>query len=115
MVIARLYPKDARRLGRAKAHREHGSERNRPLAEDVARVTFADHALDPVDRLDRLDPTLEHCEERRFGALGRGVLACSEPDVRRRPRQALARSRVERSEQRDASDLLRGHHGLLTT
>ena len=38
-------------------------------------AALADDALDPVDELDRLDPALEHGEERPLVALVRGVLA----------------------------------------
>ncbi len=51
------------------------AERDRHLAEEVARVALADDALDPVDELDRLDPALEHREERPLVALVGRVLA----------------------------------------
>ena len=75
VVVVRLDPHDARRLRRAEADREHRPERDRHLAEDVARLALADDALDPVDELDRLDAALEHGEERPLVALVRRVLA----------------------------------------
>ena len=64
VVVVRLDPHHARRLGRAKPDREDRAERDRHLAEDVAGLPLADDALDPVDELDRLDAALEHGEER---------------------------------------------------
>ena len=75
-------------------------------------LPLADDALDPVDELDRLDPALEHGEQRALAALVRRVLARDEADVRRQPAKLLALGRVERREERDLPDLLRRHHAL---
>ena len=75
VVVVGLDPQDPRRLGRAEADREDRPERDRHLAEDVARAALADDALDPVDELDRLDAPVEHREERALGARVRRVLA----------------------------------------
>jgi hypothetical protein len=75
VVVASVDPHDARRLGCTKPHREHSSERDRDLSEDVTRATLAEDALDPVDAPDRLYPTLEHSEERTLGAFVRRILA----------------------------------------
>ena len=75
VVVLRLDPQHARLLGRAEPDGEHGPQRQRHLAEDVPRLTRADDALDPVDELDRLDPTLEHGEKRALAALVHRVLA----------------------------------------
>ena len=48
-------------LGRTKADREDRPERDRHLAEDVARLALADDALDLAE-LDGLDAALEHGE-----------------------------------------------------
>ncbi len=69
VVVVRLDPHHARCLGGSEADRERGSEHDRHLAEDVARVSLADHPLDAVDELDRLDPALEHGEQRSLVAL----------------------------------------------
>ena len=46
VVVVRLDPHHARRLGGPEADREDGAERDRHLAEDVARLALADDALD---------------------------------------------------------------------
>ena len=96
--------------GGAEADREHGAERDRHLAEGVPRVPLADDALDPVDELDRLDPALQHGEQRALGALVRRVLARHEGDVRGQPRELLDLRGREPREERDLADLFRGHH-----
>ena len=73
-------------------------------------LPLADDALDPVDELDRLDPALEHGEQRALVALVRRVLARHEADVRGQPRQLLDLRGREPGEERDLADLLRGHH-----
>jgi hypothetical protein len=110
VVVAGLDPHDARRLGRPKAHREHGPEHDRDLAEDVAGVTLPDDALDSVDVPDRLDPPLEHGEERALVARVRRVLARHEADVGRHTRELLTLSQVEPCEEGDATDLVGRHH-----
>ena len=52
-------------------HAALADERDRHLAEHVAGESRADHPLDPVDELDRLDTALQHCEQRALGGLGR--------------------------------------------
>ena len=71
---------------------------------------LADDALDPVDKLDRLDAALEHGEERALVALVRGVLARHEADVGRRAGKPLALGSAESREDRDSGDLVRRHH-----
>ena len=110
MVVVRLDPHDARRLGRPEADREDRPEHDRHLAEDVAGLPLADDALDPVDELDRLDPTLEHGEERPLVALVRRVLARHEADVAAARAEPLALGRLEAREDREPPDLLRGDH-----
>jgi hypothetical protein len=94
---------------------EHRPERDRHLAEDVAREPLPDDALDPVGEPHRLDPALEHREQRALGALVRGVLARDERDVGRHPRQPLTSGGVERLEQRDLPDLVCGDHARDST
>ena len=66
MVVVRLDPEHARRLGaRTEADGEDRPERDRHLAEEVADVALADDARDPVDELDRLDRAVEDGEEAR--------------------------------------------------
>ena len=50
-------------------------ERDRHLSEDVAGVPLADHARDPVDVPEHLQPALEDAEERPFVPLVHGELA----------------------------------------
>src|SRR5215211_9342969 len=59
------------------------------LTEDVPRLTLPDHALDPVDELDRL--ALEQGEQRPLSALVHRVPARRQVDVRRGPGAARAR------------------------
>src|SRR5207248_6126885 len=80
------------------------------LAEDVARATLADNALDPVDELHRLDAALEHGEERALAALVGGVFARDEADVRRHAGELLALGRIERREERDRRDFVSSDH-----
>jgi hypothetical protein len=49
VIAVSLDPHHARRLGCTKSHREHRPEHDGHLPEDVARVTLAEDALDPVD------------------------------------------------------------------
>ena len=49
VVVVRLDPHHARGLRCAEPDREDRAERDRHLAEDVARLALADDALDPVD------------------------------------------------------------------
>jgi hypothetical protein len=110
VVVVRLDPHHARALGRAEAHRERRAERDRHLAEDVARGARADHSLDPVDELDRVDRSAEHREERVLAAFGDGPLTRQETDVGRRARDPLPRGGAEVGEHLDVPHLLRRHH-----
>ena len=110
MVVARLEAHDARGLRGAEPDGEDRAERDRHLAEGVARLPLADDALDPVDELDRLDPALQHGEQRALGALVRRVLARHEGDVRGQPRELLDLRGRKPGEERDLADLFRGHH-----
>ncbi len=110
MVVLRLDPHDAGRHGRAKPHREHGAKHDGHLPEDVARVTLAEDALDPVDEPGRLDAPLEHGEERALSALGRRVLSRHEAHIRRHPGEPLTLGQVETREKLDATDFLGRHH-----
>jgi hypothetical protein len=68
-------PHQPRRLGGAESDREDGAEDDRHLAEDVADDPLADHPLDPVGRLDRLDAPVEDGIDRPLVTLLRGELA----------------------------------------
>jgi hypothetical protein len=83
VVVVRIDPHDARRLGSAEADGEHRAESDRHLAEDLAGMADADRPGDAVDMLDRLDLAGEHREQRALAALVGGVLAGSELDVGR--------------------------------
>ena len=114
VVVVRLDPHHARRLGRAEADGKDRAERDRHLAEDVSQLALADDPLDAVDQLDRLDPPLEHREERALRPLVRRVLALHEADVGGGPREPLAVRRVEPGEDRHAADVvLRDHDPTL--
>ena len=110
VVVVRVDPHDARRLGGAEADGEHGAQRDRDLAEDLAGMADADRPRDPVDVLDRLDLAGEHREQRALAALVGGVLAGSEADVRRHARQLLALRGIQAREERDLRDFLRCDH-----
>jgi len=110
VVVARLKPHDARRHSRAEPHREHGAERDGHLPEDFAGVTLSQHALDPVDEPRRLDAALQDGEERALGALGGGVLAGRQADVRRDAEEPLALRGVEGRKERYSCDLLGRYH-----
>ena len=110
VVVVGLDSHDARLLRSPKPDGEHCSERDRHLPEDVSRLTLADDALDSIDELDRLDPTLEHGEERSLVARVRGVLARAEADIGRNATKPFAVGRLESREHRDPTDLVRRHH-----
>src|SRR5215211_2198780 len=76
VVVLGLDPHHARGFRCTKANRKHCSESDRHLAEDVSGTAFAHNALDPVDELDRVDPTLEDGEQRALAAFGDRILAC---------------------------------------
>src|SRR5438876_9903196 len=111
MVVVRLDPHHTRLLRRPESDREHRPERHRHLPENVPRAAVADNALEPIDELDRLDPTLENSEERALVALMHGVLARHQTDVRCYAGETVAVHRVEGREDRDPTDLVRRHHG----
>ena len=83
VVVVRIDPHDARRLGSAEADGEDRAEGDGHLAEDLAGMADADRPGDAVDMLDRLDLAGEHREQRALAALVGGVLAGSELDVGR--------------------------------
>jgi hypothetical protein len=112
VVVGRLDTHDPRRLGGAKPNREQRPERDRNLAEDVAGMSLADDAVDAVDDLYCLDPTLEEREQRALLALVGGVFAGPESDVGCRPRQPLARGPTEVAENGNATNVVCGHHRL---
>lgn len=90
---------------------EHRPERDRHLAEEVTDVPSADDTMDPVDECDRLDPTLEHGEQRPLVTLVHRVLARHEPDIRRDAREPFPLDRAESVEEGDLRELVRRHHG----
>ncbi len=111
VVVARLDPHHARRLGRAEPERERRRRarsaprrRGRPLARPPTTRSI------PSTSFDRLQPALEHREQRPLVARVDRVLAGHEPDVRREPGEPLALAAIERGEDRDGADLLRRHH-----
>jgi hypothetical protein len=111
VVVVRLDSQHAGRLGRAEADGEERPQRDRHLAEDVADRALADDARDSIDELDRLDPALEHREERAFASLVGRVLPGCESDVRRRAGEPLPIRLGQGGEDRDRPDLLRRDHG----
>ena len=111
VVVLSLDPHEARRLGSAKPEREPRPERDRHLPDEVTHVTSADDALDPVDKGDRLQATLEHGKQRSLVTRMNRVLARHEPDIRRDAGKPFALDRAEIGEDRDSGDLLRRHHG----
>src|SRR5204862_454425 len=94
--------------------RKHGPERDRHLADDVARVALADEPVDPVRHLHRLDATLEEAEERALVALVSDVLARREGDVGSRAGELLAVARLQSGEDPDPEDVVGRHHQLPT-
>ena len=110
VVVPRPDAHDPRRFGGTEADREERAERDRNLAEQLPRPALADHALDAVDGFHRLDPTLEHGEERTFVALVDDVLARSKGDVRGRTREPEAIIDVQICEDGHPTDLVHRHH-----
>jgi hypothetical protein len=110
VVVVRFDSHHPRTHRGAEAHREDRAERDRHLAEDVAGVAHADHPLDPVGALDRLDAPVEHGEQRPLTALRRRVLTRFQGDVGYDARELLALGPRERGEKRNPLDLLRGDH-----
>ena len=86
VVVLRLDSHHPGLLSRTKSDREDRAERDRDLAEEVARTALADDAWNPVDQLHGLDSALEQGEQRLPFALVRGVVAGDEADVGRRAR-----------------------------
>ncbi len=82
-------PRFASRATSPPRDREHRPEHNR-TSPKILRVTLADHVLDPVDGLDRLDPARERGEDRPLVALVRCVLARHQAQVRHHTRKPLA-------------------------
>ena len=115
VVVVGREPHHARGLGSAKPNGKHSSERDRHLAEHVARLPYADHGLDPVRGLDRLDSPFEQPEQRALAALVSRVLARDQADVGNGARKPLALRFAELSEDRDSSDLFGSDHGRKPT
>ena len=82
------------------------------LTEDVPRLTLPDHALDPVDELHRLDPTLQQAEQRTVVALVCRVLARRQADISRHAGEALVCGRIEVGKDPDPTYLLGRDHAL---
>ena len=110
VVVVRLDAHHPGLLRRTESDREHGAERDRHLADEIAGVALADDARDAVDELDRLDAAFEQREERSALALVRRVLARCEADVRGRAREPLPAFWAQGGEVRDALDLLGRDH-----
>jgi hypothetical protein len=70
----RIDPHHARCLRGAEPDGENRSQRDRHLAEDVAHIADAQHAVDAIDGPDGLDATLEHREQGALSALLRRIL-----------------------------------------
>ena len=115
VVVVGREPHHARRLGSAKPDGKHGSERDRHLAEHIARLPYADHGLDPVRGLDGLDSPFEQPEQGALAALVRRVLARNQADVGNGARKPLALRFTELREDRDPSDLFGSDHGRKPT
>ena len=110
MVVARFNPHHTRGHGGAEADWEHGPERDRDLAEEFAGIPPADHALDAVGALDRLDATVEHSEQRSFASLSCRVLPRCQADVRCDAREPLALRLIQPCEQRNQPYLFGDDH-----
>ena len=110
MVFVGLDPHHARRLGSPKAERECRRERDWHLAEKVTHFTPADNTRDTVLERDRLQAPFEDSEQGTSVTRVHRVLAGNKPDVGGDPREAFALDRTEIDKDRDASDLVRGHH-----
>ena len=110
VVVVRLDPEGTRRFRRPEPGGMRQSERDRDLPEDVTGLPLADHALDAVDELDRLDPTLEQPEERRLVSLVNRELTGAEADIGRDPTEPLAIRRLEALEYCDPTDVVRRQH-----
>ena len=67
--MVRLDPHHPRRLDGAETDGEDRAERDRNLAEELARVTDPDRPVDPVDEPGRLDLSVEDGEERALVSL----------------------------------------------
>ena len=111
VVVLSLDPHEARRLSSAKPERERRPERDRHLPHEVAHTTSADNALDPVDKRDRLQATLEHREQSPLVTRVYRVLTRHEPDIRRDPGKPFALDRAQVGKDRDTDDLVHRHHG----
>ena len=110
MVLVRVEAEDTGRLGGSEPDREDRPERDRHLAEDVSGDALADDGRNAVVDPHRMDASFEQAEERPLALrLGR-VLVRGEADVRGCPRDPPALLEPEVGEDRDAGDLLGGHH-----
>ena len=103
VVVVRLDPDDPRRLGCPEAGGLGHPERDRDLPEDVTGPPLADHALDTVDDLDRLDPPFEQGEQCGRVAVVDRVLAGAEGDVGRDATEPLEIGRLECREHGDTA------------
>ena len=115
VVVVRLDPEDPRRLRRPEPGGLGRSKRDRDLPKDVTGPTLADHALHAVDEPDRFDPALEQPEERGPVSLVHRKRSNADADVCRDPTEPLPIGRLEALEDRDSPDLVRRHHGRLST
>ena len=113
VVVVRLDSHHPRRLGGAEADREDRAQRDRYLAEEVSRACGCRRRADAVDHPGRLDPPLEHGEERPLVSLVGGVLTGAQVDVGCGAADALAIGGIEAGEDADLPDLLRRHHPCL--
>jgi hypothetical protein len=110
VVLVRLDSHHTRGICGAKPDGEQRPERDRDLAEDVARPSLADDAVDPVDDLHRFDATVEQRKQRALVALVRRVFARRETDVGRGARKPLARRPIEVAENADTTNVVCRHH-----
>ena len=115
VVLLGIDPNDTRRLRRSIAADERPTEGDRHFAEDLARKTPADRALDSVGSLGDLDPAREHHEQGTLFALVNRILSCSEVDVRDPFREMLELGGRQRREKRNARELLDRKHRLPLT
>ena len=110
VILVRLDSHNPRRLGGPKPDRELRPEGDRDLAEDVARLALADNAVDAVDRLHRLDSSLEEPEEGAVVTLACGVFALYKAEIRSGPSNLLAVERLQVREHADPPDIFPPYH-----
>ena len=110
VIVPRLESHHARRLGRAKADREHRPQHDRHLAENIPDKTLTQNAINAIHRPDRLDPPLDHGEQRALVTFVGRVIPLHQPHVGSRAADLLALGLAQRGEHCDAPDLLCGDH-----